>query len=334
MAIEVIKPGLSTTVQDLGRTGYYHLGIPPSGGLDRFSLRAANLLVGNRRRRGRARMRLHGARAAVHRAEPWSPSPARRSSRRSNGDAQPSWTSFAVSAGDVLSFGYLKAGARAYIAVAGRHRRARGAGQPLDLRARRARRPRGPSAAGRRRAAGRIRGADGEAGQSVPEDLRPDLPSEVEIRVVMGLYDHRLADAGRETFFDDTWTLTPVADRIGFRYKGGELEMVEREQPFGAGSDPSNIVDAPYPIGSIQVPGGVEPIILHRDAVSGGGYVMVAHGDLRRHGLGRPVRTRHEDPLRPRRSGGRPGGPAGAQRAHIPAAGGPRRAIVEFRAAR
>lgn len=47
-------------------------------------------------------------------------------------------------------------------------------------------------------------------------------------------------------------------------------------QPFGAGSDPSNIVDAGYPLGSIQVPGGVEPIILHRDAVSGGGYAMVA----------------------------------------------------------
>ena len=48
-----------------------------------------------------------------------------------------------------------------------------------------------------------------------------------------------------------------------------------RKQPFGAGSDPSNIVDACYPYGSIQVPGGTEPIVLHRDAVSGGGYMMV-----------------------------------------------------------
>ena len=53
------------------------------------------------------------------------------------------------------------------------------------------------------------------------------------------------------------------------------LEFVPREQPFGAGSDPSNIVDACYPYGSIQVPGGTEPIVLHRDAVSGGGYFMV-----------------------------------------------------------
>jgi allophanate hydrolase subunit 2 len=100
---------------------------------------------------------------------------------------------------------------------------------------------------------------------------------------MMGLYDHRLAPAGREAFLGTTWTLTPTADRIGFRYKGAELATVEREPPFGAGQDPSNIVDAPYPIGSIQVPGSVEPIILHRDAVSGGGYMMVAtvlSGDL------------------------------------------------------
>src|SRR3954463_7339593 len=47
MAIKVVAPGLSTTVQDLGRPGYYHLGIPESGGMDRYSLIAANLLVGN-----------------------------------------------------------------------------------------------------------------------------------------------------------------------------------------------------------------------------------------------------------------------------------------------
>src|SRR5437868_8421408 len=48
MAIKVLKPGLSTTVQDLGRPGYYHIGIPLSGGMDRLAVRAANLLVGNR----------------------------------------------------------------------------------------------------------------------------------------------------------------------------------------------------------------------------------------------------------------------------------------------
>lgn len=45
--IKVLKPGLATSVQDLGREGYYHLGIPPSGALDQYALSAANQLVGN-----------------------------------------------------------------------------------------------------------------------------------------------------------------------------------------------------------------------------------------------------------------------------------------------
>ena len=91
-----------------------------------------------------------------------------------------------------------------------------------------------------------------------------------------GLYWHRITEAAGEHFFEDTWKVAPEADRIGYRFRGGKpLEFVPREPPFGAGSDPSNIVDACYPYGSIQVPGGTEPIVLHRDAVSGGGYFMV-----------------------------------------------------------
>ena len=53
------------------------------------------------------------------------------------------------------------------------------------------------------------------------------------------------------------------------------MEFVERTPPFGAGADPSNIVDSAYPYGSIQVPAGQEPIVLHRDAVSAGGYFQI-----------------------------------------------------------
>ena len=271
-----IKPGLSTTVQDRGREGYYHVGVPPSGALDQFSLVAANLLVGNAGGRRRARVRLHGARSCASPSRRWSPPPAPRSSCSVNGEPQPGWTSFAVAAGDVLTFGHLKRGARMYIAVAG----------GIDV----------PEVLGSRSTyvLGGLGGYDGrplQAGDELAIGVSsrrrrgrapcrrrsgPTCPSELEIRVVMGLYDHLLTDDGRETFLETSWTLTPVADRVGFRYKGAELDMVEREQPFGAGSDPSNIVDAPYPIGSIQVPGGVEPIVLHRDAVSGGGYAMIA----------------------------------------------------------
>lgn len=279
--IEVLKPGLSTTVQDAGRTGYYHLGIPPSGALDQYSLRAANLLAGN------------PAGAAVLEVVYMGPELAFTADAvvavtgasmvpKVNGEERPQWESFPVSAGDVLAFAYLTAGARAYIAVAGgidvpevlgsRSTYALGALGGFSGR---------PLAAGDRLPVGTATGV--AAGRSVPADLRPNLAKDVEVRVVMGLYDHRLSEAGRSAFLDTTWDLTPVADRIGFRYAGPELETVPREPPFGAGQDPSNIVDAPYPIGSIQVPGSVEPIILHRDAVSGGGYMMIAtvlSGDL------------------------------------------------------
>ncbi len=118
--------------------------------------------------------------------------------------------------------------------------------------------------------------ASARAGRAAPEALVATYPKELELRVLPGLYFHRLTEASAATFFDDTWTVAPEADRIGYRFrKGRALAFRERKQPFGAGSDPSNIVDAGYPYGSIQVPGGLEPIILHRDAVSGGGYAMI-----------------------------------------------------------
>jgi biotin-dependent carboxylase-like uncharacterized protein len=272
MPIEVIKPGLSTTVQDLGRLGFYNVGIPPSGALDQFSLIAANLIVGNDRGAAALECAYMGpelrfgedAIVAVTGAE---------LEPRVNGEPRDLWSSFSIAAGDVLSFGHVKKGARMYIGLGG------GVEVPMKLDSRstyvlgalgghQGR----PLAEGDELTLGSAAKA---ADRSVPERLRPKMPTELEIRVVMGLYDHLLTDAGRSTFFNTDWTLTPVADRVGFRYKGDQLELVRRKQPFGAGSDPSNIVDSPYPIGSIQIPGGVEPIILHRDAVSGGGYAMI-----------------------------------------------------------
>lgn len=281
MPIEMRTPGLSTTVQDRGRNGYYDVGIPPSGALDQYSFRVANHLVGNPASAAALEFAFMGPELrfteptviAVTGAE---------LPPRINGEDRPLWESFPVEAGDVLDFGFVKAGARGYVAVSG------GIEVPLVLGSRSTHAVGGLGGLqGRQLAAGDVLpiGDTGRAapGRALPPELRPTMSKEVEVRVVMGLYDHLLAPAGRKNFLTTTWTLTPVADRVGFRYTGSELELTERSAPFGAGQDPSNIVDAPYPIGSIQVPGGVEPIILHRDAVSGGGYMMIAtviSGDL------------------------------------------------------
>lgn len=273
MAIEILDAGLASGVQDRGRPGYYNVGIPPSGAVDLGSALAANLLVGNSKDASVIEAAYMGpklrftAPAVIAVTGALFP-------MTINGQAAPQWESIAVDAGDELAFGYLEKGARVYIAVAG------GVDVPKVLGSRST-----YSLGGFGGFEGRtLRSGDvlpigpgaGRPGLVVPEHLRPRLGREVDVRVMVGLYDYRLTDSGLATLLDSTWILTPVADRIGFRYSGPALEWKERVQPFGAGSDPSNIVDAGYPLGSIQVPGGVEPIILHRDAVSGGGYAMVA----------------------------------------------------------
>jgi biotin-dependent carboxylase-like uncharacterized protein len=273
MAIEVKKPGLATSVQDLGRPGYYHLGIPISGGMDRYALRAANILVGNDEGAavleavfmGPELLFTQDAVVAVTGAE---------IPPKVDGEARETWTSFPVKAGQTLSFGVLKAGARAYIAVSG------GIDVPVVLGSRSTYMLGALGGfEGRALKAGDVLqtgGGAGKAGRSVPAALRRAPGTSPELRMLPGLYWHRLTEAAGQHFFEDTWKVAPEADRIGYRFRGGRpMEFVPRKQPFGAGSDPSNIVDSCYPYGSIQIPGGTEPIVLHRDAVSGGGYFMV-----------------------------------------------------------
>ena len=275
MAIEVIKPGLATTVQDFGRPGYYNVGIPLSGALDQYALRVANLLVGNDEGAAVLEASLL-APELVFRAPAIVAIAGAEATPKLNGEARPRNESFAVKADDRLTFDFMKSGARIYIAVAG------GIDVPVVLGSRSLY---GLGAlggfSGRKLAAGDLLPvgkprSGARAGCALPKDLIPVYPRSLELRVVTGLYFHRLTEEAANTFFEDTWTVAPEADRIGYRYrKGRPLTFRERKQPFGAGSDPSNIVDAGYPYGSIQVPGGLEPIILHRDAVSGGGYAMI-----------------------------------------------------------
>jgi biotin-dependent carboxylase-like uncharacterized protein len=275
MALEILKPGLSTTVQDLGRPGYYHLGIPESGAMDKFSLAAANLLVGNPEGAAALEAVFQGPEIRFERDAVVAVCGAHMVPKV-DGAEQPGWTSFAVKSGQTLSFGFLKSGARAYIAVAG------GVDVPLVLGSR-STYPLGAlggfegralKAGDRLKVGAESRGA--KPGRSVPPKLRFEVGGTPELRVLPGLYWHRLTEEAGLTFFEDVWKVAPEADRIGYRFRGGRpLSFVPRKPPFGAGSDPSNIVDSCYPYGSIQVPGGTEPIVLHRDAVSGGGYFML-----------------------------------------------------------
>jgi biotin-dependent carboxylase-like uncharacterized protein len=275
MGIRVKSPGLLTTVQDTGRFGEYALGMPPSGAMDVFSYQVGNYLVGNEE--GAAGLEItyfgpeleftEGAVIAVTGAE---------MPPKINGEEAPTWETLEVGEGDVLSFDYLESGARSYLAVAG------GIDVPLFMHSRSTYPLIGLGGLegralqeGDELKIGESRNGGGQVGKRVDDDYIPAYSRETELRVIIGLASYRLTEESMEEFLNTTWTVTPDADRVGYRYRGGELKFVEREQPAGAGSDPANVVDFGYPIGSIQVPGGVEPIVLMNDAVTGGGYATI-----------------------------------------------------------
>ncbi|EHD22675.1 MULTISPECIES: biotin-dependent carboxyltransferase family protein [Brenneria] len=275
MQIKVLKPGLATSVQDTGREGYYHLGIPPSGGLDQYSLRMANLLVGNPASAAVLEITLLGPELEFSGAGVVALCGASMQPQL-DGAEMPMHTAFSVKAGQILRFGYAAAGCRSYLAVAG------GIEVPLALGSR-STYTLGALGGhqGRRLAADDLLpvgapGGKAKPGTTVPADCLPAFGKDVSLRMVPGLYIHRLTSQAVTQFFADDWSVGTEADRIGYRLKGGSpLAFQPRTPPFGAGSDPSNIVDACYPIGSVQVPGGLEPIVLLRDAVSGGGYMTL-----------------------------------------------------------
>src|SRR5690606_41722468 len=87
-------------------------------------------------------------------------------------------------------------------------------------------------------------GANLKAGRSWATSMRRIPGSPVELRVPPGLYRRLLTEEAGHNFFSGEWKVAPEADRMGVRFRGGRpMTFKPREQPFGAGSDPSNIVD-------------------------------------------------------------------------------------------
>ncbi len=274
MSIEILSPGLYTTVQDRGRPGTYAMGLPPSGALDLCSHDLANALVGNAATAATLEITFvgpvlrwgHAAIVAVTGAD---------IDVTLDGDAVPLWSAVHVEAGQELRFGLMRSGARAYLAVRG------GIDVPLVMGSRSTYVLSGIGGhAGRPLKAGDVLpvgievAAEAAIGARVPEELWP-APSAGELRVTRGLCDYRLTAEADEALHSGVFTVSPEANRTGYRLTGPSLTFADREAPLGAGADPSNVVNLGYPLGSIQAPSGSELICLHRDAVTGGGYATI-----------------------------------------------------------
>jgi biotin-dependent carboxylase-like uncharacterized protein len=272
--IEVLEPGLSTTVQDTGRYGHYHIGMPPSGAMDQYAHTVANYVVGNDEDAATLEMTYAGPDLKFQEDAVVAATGADMEPKR-NGEPIPMWTAVQVEAGDVLSFEFATEGVRSYLSVAG------GIDVPEVMESRSTYTLIGIGGhEGRDLEEGDelpVGSANGNAtaGAAVDDGHVPDYANNDTISVVMGLCDYRLTDEGREEFLGTQWKISDEADRVGCRLTGPDIEGMfeEREQPFGAGPDPTNVVDLGYPVGSIQMAG--QPIILMRDAVTGGGYATV-----------------------------------------------------------
>jgi antagonist of KipI len=199
---------------------------------------------------------------------------------RLNGEPLPMWRAIRVREGDEIAFRSPRGGVRAYLAIAG------GIEVPAFL---------GSRATNVRAAVGGIEGrglktgdvlrigepsraAGAWEGREWPEADRPAMGAPWTVRVVLGPQDHLFQPESVETFLTVDWKLSPISDRMGCRYIGPNLEFLPRPDYLveQAGSDPSNIVDDGTPLGGIQVPSGLEPIVMGADVPSFGGYAKIA----------------------------------------------------------
>ncbi len=292
---EVQKPGLQTCIQDYpGRVGYWNLGFPPSGPMDSWSFRLANLAVGNDAGAAGLEIQLMGPTLRFERdavvALCGADIPA-----TLDGAPLPCWESVAVGAGQTLAVGVATRGARAYLAFAG------GLDTPELLGSRSTfvgagvgGIDGGPIQKGQKIALG-----PGAAtpGRRVKAAARPPLPADKrwEIDVVRGPNDDWVDAAGHERFLASDWRLSPQSARSGYRLEGPDWTFTEKATNKGPehGAEPSNILDQGYPLGGINL-GGQTPIILVHDAPSMGGFICpytVPTGEFWKLGQSKPGDT-------------------------------------------
>jgi biotin-dependent carboxylase-like uncharacterized protein len=269
-ALHILKPGLMTTIQDLGRAGYQNLGIGISGALDPIALRVANLLVGNEPGAGglevlylgptieiaadTVRMSFAGAAAAVEILPDVS---------ASSGTRIETMRSVLVKRGEVVRVGSLAGGAVLYVGVEGGFdirpmlgsvstniRGGTGAWHPRAL------------IAGERLPLCRMRACDRDECRAEGIEFR--VPSR--IRAIPGPQDDYFERAEIAKFFGSEYTVQSGSDRVGMRLQG---EAIRHARDFNIASDAT----AP---GSIQVPGNGQPIVLMADRQTIGGYPKIA----------------------------------------------------------
>ena len=272
-AIDVLDGGTMTTVQDFpGRTGYWDIGVPPSGPFDSLSLRLANRVLGNAVGAPALEMTLTGA-TLRFRSETLCVLAGADMKATLDGVSLPLWTAFKASAGSVLRCGSVDGkGSRGYLAVAG------GLHVPDYL---------GSASTftlgkfgghgGRALRAGDVlhvgEASTGSAVGVLPDGLVPTLHNNWVVRVIYGPHGAPdfFTESDVQTFFDTDWEVHYNSSRTGVRLIGPKPAWA-RKDGGEAGLHPSNIHDNAYAVGAVDFTGDM-PVILGPDGPSLGGFV-------------------------------------------------------------
>ncbi|WP_296509913.1 urea carboxylase [Rhodoferax sp.] len=275
-ALEVLEPGVQTTLQDHpGRTGYWAVGVPPSGPMDDLAMGLANRLVGNAPGTAALECTLSGPRLRFH-ADTVVAVCGAPMALAVDGLPLPLWQTHTIRAGSVLSLGAVQgAGARSYLAVRG------GFDVPLYLGSRSTfTLGQFGGHAGRTLRAGDMLhvGADvvADALTSLPPEVVPAYGAQWDIAVLYGPHGAPdfFTDGDVDMFFATDWEVHYNSSRTGVRLIGPKPQWARRDGGE-AGLHPSNIHDNAYAIGAIDFTGDM-PVILGPDGPSLGGFVCPA----------------------------------------------------------
>ena len=298
--MDVLAPGLLTTVQDLGRPGHRHLGVPGCGAADRDALRVANVLVGNAEDAAGLEFTLIGATLRLRRA---------RIVALTGGECEarcgslplPMWRPVALRAGAEIEIARVRRGARAYLAIAGGIavepalgsrstdlRAAYGGHEGRALRAR-DRLPLGASRGGHPDLWARLEGTNAPLAAAPwwvapTEDLRGDVAM---LHLLPGKDVRTLDPRVLRALRDGIWTVGADSDRMGLRFDGPPIPH----------STYAERVSEPVLPGAIQLPPDGRPIVLGVDAQTVGGYPVV--GQVIRADMNLTMQLKPGDRVRP-----------------------------------
>ena len=265
--LEIADPGMYTTVQDRGRYGYQRYGVPVSGAMDQFALRAANLLVGNDEGAAALEMTVIGP-SVRFLSDTWIAMTGADLSAHLNGEPLPRWQTVEVAKGGELSFQGMQDGLRAYLAVAG------GIDVPVVMGSRSTHVQAGIGGyQGRSLNKGDVISTlpSGDEGNPVQRTLPDDYTAPVygdhhELRIILGPQHSAFNSESISTVLNSTYAVSLESDRMGYKLEG---------PPIRHESGPDIVSDG-NPLCAIQVTGDGVATILLADRGTTGGYAKIA----------------------------------------------------------